>query len=371
MVNENVIDPATLDYSVSDVESYKGFICPGFVNSHCHMELSFLRGVMAEHSGLDQFVIELERIRKELHEEEKAEHIFRAEREMLDNGIVAVGDTSNDNSTFKIKNNSKLYYHTFIECFASNPQKAEKVFEKATKLFNEISRNENNSHASVTPHATYSLSKELFQKIYDFALKTDNIISIHHQESEDENLFFMAGKGNIKKMHFLFGMEQSEFCNTGLYPLESIAGYIPKSNPLQLVHNTVTTDADIDFATENFANLYWCFCPNANLYIERKLPAFALFYNKKCKITIGTDSLASNKSLSVLAEIKTLLADVPFIPLHDLLTWATLNGAKFLQIDKKFGTIEKGKTPGILLLENVNSEKKQLTRETSVQPLVI
>jgi len=370
LVLENVIDPDILDYSISEVETYTGFICPGFINSHCHLELSYLKGKMSEHNGLDKFIIELEQIRKGIKDDEKTVAILNAEDEMMHNGIVAVGDISNDNSTFKIKNNSKLYYHTFIESFASDPLKAEMIFEKALTLFNEIRRNENNNHASITPHATYSLSKNLFRKIYDFAVSTGNIISIHHQESEEENKFFLTKNGNIKEMHFLFGVKQSDFCNTGLRPLAGIVDYIPKNNPLQLVHNTATTDTDIDFATANFKNLYWCFCPNTNLYIEQKLPNFALFYNKKCKITVGTDSLASNNSLSILAEIITLWANVPYIPLHELLKWATLNGAEFMQIGDRFGSIEKGKIPGIMLLENVNLEKMQLTRGTTVRTLV-
>jgi cytosine/adenosine deaminase-related metal-dependent hydrolase len=370
LVLENVIDPDIIDYSISDVETHTGFICPGFINSHCHLELSYLKGKMSEHTGLDKFIIELEQIRKGIKEDEKTNAILNAEDEMIHNGIVAIGDISNNNSTFKIKNNSKLYYHTFIESFASNPLKAESVYEKALTLFKEIRRNENNNHASITPHAPYSLSKNLFQKIYDFAISTGNIISIHHQESEEENKFFLTNNGGIKEMHALFDVEQFDFCNTGLRPLASIADYIPKHNPLQLVHNTATTDTDIDFATANFKNLYWCFCPNANLYIEQKLPNVALFYNKKCKITIGTDSLASNNSLSILAEIITLWANVPYIPLHELLKWATLNGAEFLQISDRFGSIEKGKTPGIILLKNINFEKMQLTRNTKVLPLI-
>ena len=171
-------------------------------------------------------------------------------------------------------------------------------------------------------------------------------------------------------MHFRFGVEKSDFSNSGKRPLAAVADFIPKDLPLQLVHNTVTTDHDIDFAKQYFNRLYWCFCPNANLYIESKLPDFALFYNRKCRITIGTDSLASNKSLSILEELKTIHANVPFVPLHELLKWATLNGAEFLQIEKNFGSIEKGKSPGLVLLENVNIDRLHIKRETTARVLI-
>jgi cytosine/adenosine deaminase-related metal-dependent hydrolase len=366
----DIIDPSATDHSINDVEFHEGFICPGFVNTHCHLELSYLKDKIREHSGLDQFIIQLENIRKGINEKDKEEAIYSAEQEMINNGIVAVGDICNHNSTFSAKNKNNIFYHSFIESFASDPLKADKVFDKAIALYNEINRNEYNSSASITPHALYSLSKDLFIKIKEFDEQTGNIISIHHQESEEENKFFLSKDGNINDMHFRFGVEKSDFSNSGKRPLAAVAGYIPKELPLQLVHNTVTTDVDIDFAEQYFKNIYWCFCPNANLYIESKLPDFALFYNRKCKITIGTDSLASNKSLSILEELKTIHANVPFVPLHELLKCATFNGAEFLQAENKFGSLEKGKSPGILLLENVNKERLQIKKETTTRVLI-
>ena len=368
-IAENVIDPSSQQYSIEDVEKYEGFICPGFVNTHCHLELSYLKGKIAEHSGLDKFIIELEQIRKGVDEEEKADASFRAEQEMAANGIVAVGDISNSNATFNLKNNSKLIFHTFIESFASDPLKADRAFEKAISLYNEIIKSNKNQSVSITPHAPYSLSKALFLKIKKFAEDSGNILSIHHQESEVENKFFAASHGNLHDMHKRFGVERSDFADSGKRPLAAIAEFIPSQLPLQLVHNTVTNDADIDFANEYFKNLYWCFCPNANLYIEQKLPDFALFFNKKCKITIGTDSYASNKTLSILDELRTIWANVPYIPLQDLLKWATANGAEFLNITNTKGSIEKGKIPGLILLENVNNEKLQITRNVSMRVL--
>jgi len=369
-IAENVIDPAIIDYSLNDVEHYEGFICPGFVNSHCHLELSYLKGKITENSGLDKFIVELQQIRNSFIEEEKTDAICKAENEMLTNGIVAVGDISNNNSTFDIKNRSKILFHSFIETFASDPLKADRAFERAVTLYDEIKKNTRNNSASITPHAPYSLSKNLFLKIKDFAEKTGDIISIHHEESEDENKFFLQKKSKISDMHIEFGVEHSDFAGCGKRPLDAISEYIAKNNTIQFVHNTVANEFDIDFAINYFPNVYWCFCPNANLYIEQKLPEFAMFFNRKCKITVGTDSFASNKKLSILEELKTIKLNVPFIPLHEILKWATLNGAEFIGLSDSLGSLEKGKSPGILHLEDVNIEKLHLTKEASVHVLI-
>jgi aminodeoxyfutalosine deaminase len=363
ILQDEVLDPKTMDHSIQDVEKHEGFICPGFVNAHCHLELSWLKNKMPEHTGLDQFIINLENIRRE-GDDEKLDAIIAAENVMQNGGIVAAGDICNSNITFPVKEKSRLYYHNFIESFASAPEKAERAFSKALQLYDEAASLNFNNKSSITPHAPYSLSKKLFQMIKEHDEKTGNILSIHHQESEEENKFFLSKNGNIKEMHFRFGVEHSDFSDCGKRPLEAISSFIARNNPLQLVHNTVATETDIDFALNYLTNVYWCFCPNANLYIEQKLPDFALFFNKGCKITIGTDSFASNKKLSILEELKTIRNNLPFIPLHEMLKWAALNGAEFLGIKEKFGSLEKGKAPGIVLLENVNAATQHLTRDS-------
>jgi cytosine/adenosine deaminase-related metal-dependent hydrolase len=70
----------------------------------------------------------------------------------------------------------------------------------------------------------------------------------------------------------------------------------------------------------------------------------------ECNIVLGTDSLASNRSLSILDEIKTLRKHFPHIPLEEMLSWATINGAKALGMDSFLGSFVKGKKPSVVHL---------------------
>ena len=149
----------------------------------------------------------------------------------------------------------------------------------------------------------------------------------------------------------------------------SLAHYLPyfkNATSLLLVHNTYTTKDDIAYAKEQNIPIYWCFCPKANLYIENTLPDFTLFENENC--TIGTDSLASNDTLSVLEELKVITENTP-ISLEKLIKWSTYNGAKYLNIESQFGSITKEKKPGINLLTNINLEELKLTQDSSIVKL--
>jgi cytosine/adenosine deaminase-related metal-dependent hydrolase len=116
----------------------------------------------------------------------------------------------------------------------------------------------------------------------------------------------------------------------------------------------------MDFVLANKANnqsLSFCLSPNANLYIENTLPPVEMLVKNNCSITLGTDSMASNWSLNILDEMKTLQMNFPFLSIETLLQWATLNGAKALQMDHTFGSFEKGKKPGVVLIENIEEGK--------------
>ena len=66
-------------------------------------------------------------------------------------------------------------------------------------------------------------------------------------------------------------------------------------------------------------------------------------------IVFGTDSLASNHQLSLAAEMRTIRDNFPSVKIEQLLGWATINGAKALQLDNILGSFEKGKKPGVVL----------------------
>lgn len=365
----SLIDPTKTELQFEDVQFFSGLLCPGFVNTHCHLELSWMKGKIPEKTGLADFVVHIEKQKKLRKDAEVFEAIANADFGMRENGIVAVGDISNTAYSFATKSNSPIDYYTFIEVYGSMPWLTDEKFEKALEIHQQLT-GKFGLKGSISPHATYSVSTPLFLKIKAFAEKHKNILSIHHQESEAENQFFKDKSGwiieNMKKV----GIDYSWFQATGKSPLQSIAGMMPSDNPILLVHNTFSKEENIDFAQKAFQNIAWCLCPNANIYIENRLPDIPVFLNKNLKITLGTDSLASNHKLSILDEIKTLTDSFPEISLEEILKWGTLNGAELLKIDNKTGSFDPGKTPGINLISMKEDGKMKLCKENKVQVII-
>ncbi|MES2416590.1 MAG: amidohydrolase family protein [Bacteroidota bacterium] len=328
---------------IKDIKYYQGVLTPGFVNTHCHLELSHLLGRVDEKTGLTHFIKNILALRQQP-EDEIIAAMQHADQEMYNNGIVAVGDISNVLSSKLIKQNSKIYYHTFVEIFGFNrPSQAVIIAGEQLKADFAPLR------ASIVPHAPYSVSTSLFEEISRVTSITD-ILSIHNQETLGENELFEKGTGSFATFFAAAGIAQSEAHNAGRNSIKYYLPQLPKNVNTLLVHNTFSSKTDIDFAEQTHSKLYWCLCPNANLYIENALPDVDLLVKENLNITLGTDSLASNHQLNILTEMQTLQAQKG-ISFELALKWATLNGARFLGIDSRYGSLEVGKRPGINLIK--------------------
>jgi len=327
-----------------DEEVYDGIICPGFVNVHCHTELSFAKDKIKKHIGIDAFISSLEGLKRSIGEEEKKQAIKEAVAEMQKNGIVAVGDIMNTDISINAKESSQIEFYNFIEVFGSQYKDAENIWYKALGLSEQVK-----GRMNVVPHAPYSLSRTLFQKVRDFQ-KENSTISIHLMESKAEAEYFLKGTGSVADRYKKWGIEIPSFIPTYQRPLASIGSFLAQSDRVLLIHNTFIEKEDIEFAKANFKNTYYGLCPNANLYIENELPDVETLQKLNIEICLGTDSFASNYSLSILEEMKTIQKNFD-ISLEELIKWATINGAKALGMEKTLGSIEVGKKPGLVLLK--------------------
>ncbi len=350
------------------IQPLDGVLSPGFINCHCHLELSHMRGLIPEKTGLVDFVFTVVNERH-FPDEEILDAIADAENEMLANGIVAVGDICNNTLTLAQKQKGRLAYYNFIEVSGWLPSVAQVRFEKSFGILDSFQKIQNSKFKiqnSLSPHAPYSVSGDLWQLLSPhFDKKT---VTIHNQETDFEDVLFKTGEGDFTRMYGMMHMDTSFFKPTGKSSLQSYLPKLQNAKQLLLVHNTFTKEEDVLFVNRESSGVSWCVCINANQYIENAVPPIDMLRKNHCEIVIGTDSLASNWSLNMLDELTSITKHFPSVPLNELLQWATLNGAKALQMDEVMGSFEKGKQPGIVLLSNI--ENGTIHTNTSVSRLL-
>lgn len=353
-------DPASL-------EIYKGAIVPGFVNTHCHLELSHMKGRVATGTSLLPFLNSVVAFR-ETEMEEILEAIANADEEMYQEGIVAVGDISNKTDTVMQKNRSRLRYYTFVEMFDFlQDDMAEATFSRYFEVFEQQST-ANGNKKSCVPHAPYTVSRTLFHKT-NAVNQTGQTVSIHNQETPHENELFLNKSGGFRDFYARFGFPLDRFEATGRTSIHYAMENMRTDMRVLFVHNTMTGPQDIEAAQRWNPNVFWATCPNANLYIENRLPYYQYFLDAGAKVTLGTDSLTSNWQLSILEEMKTIARYQSYVPFEALLQWATLNGAEALGFDDELGSLEPGKKPGIVLLSDIGPSLG-LSAKTSVRRLI-
>ena len=354
------IAPISNDF---EVEVYEGIVCPGFINTHCHLELSHMKEVMPEGTGLPEFVSQIPTRRNECILDPVAS-VKAGNQEMIDAGIVAVGDISNTTDTLELKKSSAIKYHSFVEIFGLDKSQGHRLLADGMKVVEDYRAAE--LSASLVPHAPYSLSPTLLEGIY--SKSKDQILTIHHQETSSENEMFIDSKGDLADLFGGKGLDISSQMGFGTNSSQySLLQYLPKDQKVLLVHNTCSEASDINQVEAHFTNAYWCTCPKANWYIERALPNYDLWREKNLKITVGTDSLASNDTLSILEELKLIQKNFSHISTEELLVWACKNGADVFGYDD-LGSFSTGNKPGVILIENV--EGVMLTEQSSVKVLV-
>ena len=343
-----------------DIQSFDGIITPGFVNAHCHLELSHMKDMIPANTGLQEFVKQIVSLRK-VEEHVIQEAIEKAENEMRANGIVAVGDISNTLDTLTQKAKHNLAYYTFVELYDLDPTRASDKIIAGLEI--QKTFEQNCIRASLVPHAPYSVTNSLWKLLSEhFGAHT---ISMHNQETPDENDFFKTKTGSFLGMYERTKVSLDFFEPTGLSSLQSVLPIFKNANTSILVHNSFSSSDDISAVQKQMPNTFWCLCSNANQYIEQTMPPIELLRAGGANIIIGTDSYASNWSLNILDELKTILKHNAQIPLEEMLSWATINGARALQMDKHLGSFEIGKKPGVVIIENVvgeNNIKNSISR---------
>lgn len=332
------------------IEEYAGWITPGFINVHCHLELSHMAGKIPKKTGLPHFLEAVVSGRNAANDATtKEKNLIKTLQKAEQAGIVAFGDIANTAESASAKAQSKLYFHTFFEAIGKVPQSAEKAFQHCLQVIDEFQKAAPDLPYSIVPHAPYSVSDELYRLIDRY--QEDSILCIHNQECAAETELFQKGEGAFidfyQKMNIPIGLGLAKKMSS----LQWVLQQTNSQHPLILVHNTCTDASDLEAIKARAGSTFLCLCPNANLYIEDRLPDVKMLQQSGITICLGTDSLASNDQIDICAEMRSLHQHFPQISEEEIIGWACHNGARALQVAGSLGSIRPGTAPGLVHLD--------------------
>ena len=334
----------------------EGILCPGFVNAHCHVELSYMKGLFRKGTGMAGFIDQINELRDTSSYEDKVAALKREMDGLWAQGVQAMADISNCADSFPVKASHPLYTRTFLEVFGADPAGWNQVMQDVRALQHEA--HSFGLDAAPTPHSCYTMSPMLVSASSAAGLE-DGFLSFHSEESDEEEQMMMTGSGPMWDNRVRNGIPTPPVTGTSSleYFLERLrAAGLPQPvrGHVLLVHECCLTAEGAAAARTALEQPFLAVCPLSNLFIHNMLPPIPVMRESGIPVCIGTDSLSSNDQLNMLAEIECLQQAFG-VPMQELLTWACLNGARFLGKEDVMGSLEPGKKPGVVRIVNHQS----------------
>jgi aminodeoxyfutalosine deaminase len=340
-----------------------GILTPGWINAHCHLELSHLAGIIPPGVGMAGFIAQLQHVRNAPSADDQQAAALAALHTLRAQGVVAVGDISNGTTSFPAKlATPDVYVHTFVECLGLNPASADAALAKALAVYAQAP-----GAKSLTPHAPYSVSAPLFALLAEHQRAHSYPLSYHLLESEDELAYFSKadGGGPLSTLFQSWGISATA---PGAQPASTLLDN-PPAGRLGLVHLTQATAADLAQLALLPVDPYFILCPRANQYLHGTLPDLGLLHPADPRICMGTDSLAGNYSFNLAQELFVLQQHWPHCTLEHLLRMVTSNGARFLGQQDTLGAFRPGTTPGVVWLRDIPPGTPRLTEASTTRLL--
>lgn len=332
------------------VEKHTGVLMPGLVNAHTHIELSALRGRVPGGKGFVPWVDALIGARSELDAREEGEAIEAAVRDLDAFGTTAVGEVTNSLGAVRALARARIGGCVFHEVFGLSP---DHVRKRAAALDGEL-RDRIGEWPTAdlawapAPHTLYTTDRDVVRLLTDEARARKRRTTIHLLEHAVERRALEHGDGPVVDwLEQRVRMTRADM-RWPLRPVLDVADDLGLLEPdVLLVHLCEARPDELERIAKKNAPVV--LCPRSNLFIHSKLPPLIAMREAGIEPALGTDSLASNLSLDVLAEARALLDRFPSVPTVDLLQMATANGARALG-RPDLGRIARGTRPGLLLV---------------------
>ncbi len=310
------------------VDMGPGVMMPSLVNAHTHLELSALSGSLSFDLGFRHWTTELIQKRGSFTESDLLEGALKALRSLLSSGCGAVGEISTLGITHTLFQDMPLAGVFFREYLGSTLPEIAPIDNTSLPL------------SSLAAHAPHTTAPAVIRNIKEITAAAGLPVSIHLGESEDEFLFIQSARGEWADFLTSRGIDFSGWPLPAKSPVQYLHGLGVLDEQTLAVHLLYCSQKDMRLLQDKNASI--CFCPRSNFLLHEKLPDIPSFIAQGFKPCLGTDSLASSPSLSILDEMAFVSARYCTLSPSDILAMGSIYGANGLGLGEKFGRLAPG-----------------------------
>ncbi len=343
---------------IDDFESYRTIdlgnsaIVPGFVNAHAHLELTHLHKCIKGNSNFTGWIRQLVDKKKGWSESEYTLSVRDGIERSLKSGTTTITDITRNGLALGELLASKIRKLLFYEIIDFNPDTAEHTINDFKELITDINRDDLLS-IGIFPHAPYTVSDRLYRSCRSVSDKFNIIIATHIAETKEEVEFLTRGTGDFVSLLNDFNMLKN-WQPPRLSPINYLKniGFLEKG--CILIHCNYLSDDEIDLIEKTKSNVV--FCPRSHRYFGHENHPFFSLRNRNINIALGTDSLASNDTLSILDEMKFIRKHYHDLKSQDIFNMGTIAGAVALKKDDSIGRLYPGYYADIAVIDFENTD---------------
>jgi cytosine/adenosine deaminase-related metal-dependent hydrolase len=348
-----------LDAEVIDWGS--ALILPGLVNAHTHLELTRLHGQLTNFTSFTDWVSQLIRIRQPWTREEYVQSTRQGAKMALAAGTTLVGDVSASGASWEALKLEKLRKVVFEEVRSPVPElAAEKILELEQQL--DSIRTDELLSIGISPHAPYSVSEELYLAAYALARRRGLLLALHVAETEGEVEFLLTGTGEFEKFLMAKGVLVANWKPPGLAPITYFEKLKILHQPALLIHCNYLDKNSMAIILRSRSSVVYC--PRSHAFFGHKKHPVRELMDLGVNVALGTDSLASNDSLSILDEMRFLFEKRRDLRTDEIFRMATLNGAAALGFQGFLGRLRRGHWADLTIVDLPNDPgPKNLTTQ--------
>jgi cytosine/adenosine deaminase-related metal-dependent hydrolase len=337
ILGERIVSVGPSDRRKADADLREAAILPGFVNAHTHLDLSELRGQCPPSADFTGWLRQVIAHRRGATPEQIKSAVRAGLAESLRHGTTLLGDISGDGGSWEVLSNAPLRSIVCREMLGLPEARASGAWQRLDQWLTSTIATPT-CRPGISPHSPYSVRASLF-----VAASTRGVpVAVHLAETAAEQELLMLRRGSfVSFLRDLDVWEPDGLAEDTQHVLNLLNGL----SPTLLVHcNYLAPSSNIP------SNCRIIYCPRTHTAFEHAPHPFRHFLKRGIRVALGTDSLASNPDLSILAEMRHLHRQCPDVSSDVLLRMATLSGAEALGWADETGSLEAGKSADLAIV---------------------
>jgi cytosine/adenosine deaminase-related metal-dependent hydrolase len=317
-------------------------LLPGLINAHCHLDFTGLKGKVPFRGHFGQWLLTMGAWTRALTPADVTRAILDGARESLAWGTTTLCDISSSYASLGLLGSTGLRARVFFEMLDLVHRSPAEYWRQFQLRMNALFRAhpfEERVRWGLALHSAYTVSRDLLDRVGRHLQRHVSVpVTMHVSEGREEAQAFREGSGPLlERLRRVRPAWSIPYPTTPVQYLNQ-AGWLPKLD--LAVHCNTVDERDVRLLARNRVSVVHC--PGSHAFFHHPPFPYSRLRRAGVNVCLGTDSLASNRSLSMFREMQVFRRSHPRVPAREILEMATVRAAQAIGEGKRLGAVRPG-----------------------------